>query len=84
MPKDPAKVNIKWDTATKSLLADAVAGKAEAFTKAVATVTDEPVTLSVDGFIELANQSIDTVGWSVKKSSDNSVLVEGTGLHRES
>ena len=78
VPKDPAKVNIKWDTATKSLLADAVAGKAEDFTKAVQTITDEQVTLSVDGYIELANQSIDTAGWSVKTSSDSTALVEGT------
>ena len=76
VPKDPAKLTIKWDTASKALLADAVAGTSETFTKTAQTITDEPVTLSVDGFIELANQSIDTASWSVKKSVDSTPLVE--------
>ena len=78
VPKDPAKVSIKWDTASKALLADAVAGKAESFTTESKTVTDEAVTLSANGYLELANQNLDTLGWSVKKSSDSTPLVEGT------
>lgn len=76
--KDPAKLAITWDTATKNLLADAVGGKSSDYSKEVITFTDVAVTLSVDGYIELPNQNIDTANWSVKKTSDSSVLVEGT------
>lgn len=78
VPKDPAKVSIKWDTASKALLADAVAGKAESFATTAKTVTDELVTLSADGYLELASQNIDATGWSVKKASDSTPLEEGT------
>lgn len=78
VPKDPAKVSIKWDTASKALLADAVAGKSASFTTTSTTVSDEPLTLSADGYLELANQNIDTTGWSVEKASDSTPLVEGT------
>lgn len=76
--KDPAKLAITWDTATKSLLADAVGGKASAYSKEVITFTNEEVTLSIDGYVELANQSIDTATWSVAPSAGGIALVEGT------
>nr|WP_321238715.1 hypothetical protein [uncultured Tolumonas sp.] len=78
VPKDPAKLSITWDTATKSLLADAVAGKAVSFTAASATFTDIEVTLSEDGYTELPNQDIDTASWSVTPKAGGSALVEGT------
>lgn len=78
VPKDPAKLSITWDTATKSLLADAVAGKAVSFATESATFTDIEVTLSEDGYTELPNQNIDTATWTVKKSSDGTALTEGT------
>lgn len=78
VPKDPAKLSIKWDTATKALLADAIAGKSTAISTNVVTITDEAVTLTTGGYVELANQNLDTVAWSVKKTSDSTVLVEGT------
>lgn len=76
--KDPAKLAIAWDTATKSLLADAVGGKSADYTKGVQTLTDVEVTLSMEGFTEIGYQDIQTTGLSVKKKSDNSVLTEGT------
>ena len=76
--KDPAKLAIIWDTATKNLLADAVGGKAYAYSKDITEFTDETVTLSIDGYVELANQSIDTETWSVTPAASGTALVEGT------
>lgn len=78
VPKDPAKLSITWDTATKSLLADAVAGKATAYAPAVATFTDIPVTLTEEGYVELPNQNIDTATWSVTPAAGGDALIEGT------
>lgn len=78
VPKDPAKLSIKWDTATKSLLADAVAGKSTAYAPAVATFTDIAVTLSEEGYVELPNQNIDTATWSVTPAAGGTALAEGT------
>lgn len=79
VPKDPAKVSIKWDTASKTLLADAVAGTSESFSLTSQTVTDEAVTLSEEGYVELKHQNLDAEGLAVKKASDSTTpLVEGT------
>lgn len=78
VPKDPAKVAIKWDTASKTLLADAVAGKAESFTTTSSTITDEPVTLSLEGYTELSKQNLDAEGFVVKNAADSTPLVENT------
>ncbi len=76
--KDPAKLAITWDTATKNLLADAVGGKSSAYSQGVITFTDEAITLTEDGYVELDNQNIDTATWTVEKASDGTtVLTEG-------
>ncbi|GAA4493206.1 hypothetical protein [Pseudaeromonas paramecii] len=76
IPKDPAKLKISWDTMTKSLLADALAGTGEEFSVAESTVTDEAITLTGAGYVTLANDGISNV--VVKLASDNSVLVADT------
>jgi len=78
VPKDPAKLAISWDTATKSLLADAVGGTSADYTKEIQTLTDVAVTLSEDGFVQIGYQDIITTGFTVEKASDSTPLVEGT------
>lgn len=78
VPKDPAKLAISWDTATKSLLADAVGGKAEDYTKESQTLTDVAVTLTEVGFVRIGYQDIISTGFTVEKAEGNVALTEGT------
>lgn len=78
LPKDPAKLSLKWDSMTKQLLADAIAGKQVAFTQAEAAVVDEPVTLSKEGWVELGNAYIKPGTIVVKLASGSTTLVLDT------
>lgn len=78
LPKDPAKLSLKWDSMTKQLLADAIAGKQVAFTQAEAPVVDELVTLSKLGWIELATAFIKPGSVTVKLSAGGTALVLDT------
>lgn len=78
LPKDPAKLSLKWDSMTKQLLADAIAGKQAAFTQAEAPVVDEPVTLSKEGWVELGNAYIKPGTIVVKLASGSTTLVLDT------
>ncbi len=78
LPKDPAKLSLKWDSMTKQLLADAIAGKQVAFTQTEAAVVDEPVTLSKEGWVELGNAYIKPGTIVVKLASGSTTLVLDT------
>ncbi|PKD25296.1 hypothetical protein [Aeromonas hydrophila] len=78
LPKDPAKLSLKWDSMTKQLLADAIAGKQVDFTQAEAPVVDEPVTLSKEGWVELGNAYIKPGTIVVKLASGSTTLVLDT------
>jgi hypothetical protein len=78
IPKDPAKLTIAWDTASKALLADAVAGKFADFSAQATAFQDIEVTLIEEGFIKLPKQNIDTDAWTVIPKSGGEPLVEGT------
>lgn len=78
LPKDPAKLSLKWDSMTKQLLADAIAGKHVAFTQAEAPVEDEAVTLTKEGWVELATAYIKPGTITVELSAGGTPLVLDT------
>lgn len=79
LPKDPAKLKISWDTMTKSLLADALAGTGKEFSVPESTVTDEDITLTDSGYVTLDNDGISDI--SVKLAAGDTPLDAGTDYH---
>ncbi|MGL5948235.1 MAG: hypothetical protein ACRCYV_04125 [Aeromonas sp.] len=78
LPKDPAKLSIKWNSMTKQLLADAIAGKQGEFSQAEGVVTDEAHTLSQGGWIELTHAFIKEGSVSVELATGGAALVADT------